>query len=332
MKALIRWGLAIASGTLFGRAAEPPATPAAAALAALEARAAAENTYPNIAESFQCDLVRLVESNTLSSGEEFYRAARLAPPLTGFREVRVEYELMLTAVAKDHLPAEATLPAAWDSLQQALGRPLRFDAWQLSARNPDNEQFSLEAAPKVIRGVWQNPAIAREAAKKTEDNAEVKAIVDADQAARGNWSKLSQDELLKMAEQDQQRNKRIRAIVSEGGLHTAEDFARAALVMQHSSGFAGYRLAHELAISAMLLGDRKMGRWLVAATYDRMLNSVGHVQRFGTQGRRTLVHGSQPVLDEVDERGICDGERQALGCPTLAEKRANFATRRAKTP
>jgi hypothetical protein len=67
-----------------------------------------------------------------------------------------------------------------------------------------------------------------------------------------------------------------------------------------------------------------MGRWLVAATYDRMLHSVGHEQRFGTQGAVMALGNNKPHLAETDETGICDAERLALGCPTLAAKRADF--------
>jgi hypothetical protein len=145
---------------------------------------------------------------------------------------------------------------------------------------------------------------------------------------RKDWSKLSAADLKAVGSNDRQRNVRIREIVKEGGLQTARDFANASLVMQHSSAFAGYELAHELAVCSMLLGDRGMGRWLVAATYDRMLNSVGHDQRFGTQGALTIKPQAKPELRETDEAGICDAERIALGCPTLAAKRADFYTAR----
>ena len=113
---------------------------------------------------------------------------------------------------------------------------------------------------------------------------------------------------------DAARNGRIQAIVAHGDLHTANDFSRASLVMQHSSKFSGYELAHELAVASLILGDRKLGRWLVAATYDRMLLSAGLDQRFATQ---SADYG----LRDVDEAGLCESERRALGCKTLAQMR-----------
>jgi hypothetical protein len=104
---------------------------------------------------------------------------------------------------------------------------------------------------------------------------------------------------------------------SRGELRTAADFANASLVMQHSARFSGYQTAHELAVCAMLLGDRGTGRWLIAATYDRMLGSVGHEQRFGTQ--YSGGPGQPATMQPVDTAGICDAQRTALGCPTLEQ-------------
>jgi hypothetical protein len=329
MPRLSPWILVAAFWTLARAfATDAPAPPPPASLAELEARAPQENSYPAPSPKFHQEVVRLVESNTLASGEDFFRAANVVRgPFPDYRSARMRYELMLAAAAKDDRAAERLLPESWDSLLQTLGRPMRLDVDGWVAGNPDQDEYSLDPAPKVIQSVLRNPAEAREAAGKAIDNAEVQKIVDADQAARAqSWSKLSQADLKAVTANDHQRNVRIREIVNEGGLHTARDFANASLVMQHSSAFAGFELAHELAVCSMLLGDRGLGRWLVAATYDRMLNSTGHDQRFGTQGATMATTQAKPELRETDEAGICDAERLALGCPTLAAKRANFFT------
>jgi hypothetical protein len=157
---------------------------------------------------------------------------------------------------------------------------------------------------------------ARGVAKSVPRNADLKNIVDADQADRRNWNQLTPAEMKATGERDTARNRRTREIIQAGELHTASDFANAALVMQHSAGFSGFQTAHELAVCSMLLGDRGTGRWLIAATYDRMLGSIGHDQRFGTQYRGM---GGTTTLVRVDTAGICDAERKALGCPTLEE-------------
>ena len=284
------------------------------ALDELEARAPKDWTDQKRIEETTAETIALVGRNTLMSGGEFYRAAKLAAwDMRYYRTGRVRYELLLAATAKDFRDAEQDLPEGWDNLLRMLGRPLRLDFSGLVALNPDT--FQLEAAPACIQAVWRNPAAARAALATAKPNPEMQKIVDEDQAVRKqNWSNLTQDELNAITVKDRERNRRTREIVKAGELHTAGDFANASLVMQHSQSFAGFQLAHELAVCSMLLGDRGIGRWLVAATYDRMLGSVGHDQRFATQ------FGSTGLM-WVDETGICDAERKALGCPTLNEER-----------
>lgn len=294
-------------------------------LADLEARAPKESQYPTVVPQFHRDLIHLVESDTLTTGDEFLRAANIAAgPFPDFRAFRTRYELMLAAAAKGDRDADNLIPVNWDALLQTLGRPMRFDMGKLVAQFPDNEQFALDSAPKSIQLVMLYPGKARETAATAVDNTEVQRLVDADQAIRKRWNSLSEAEHKQVASDDHLRNVRVREIVNSETLHTSKDFENASLVMQHSSGFSGYELAHELAVCSMLLGNKGMGRWLVAATYDRMLTSLGHEQRFGTQGAIMALGDDKPHLADTDEAGICDGERLALGCPTLAAKRANF--------
>jgi hypothetical protein len=296
---------------------ETPPAPAAPppTLAELEARVPKDFKDQDMIRNFVGDVVTLAGSNTLNSGEEFYRLAQLAVwGVQEYRVARVRYELLLAATAKGQAGADKELQAAWDILLRLLGRPMRTDTGGYVRLNPGS--FDLEPAPECIAVVWRDPAAARTAAAATQDNLEVQAIVDADQAARKNWSNWTPEEMKAIMAADTARNVRMREIIQAGDLHTARDFSNSSLVMQHSARFSGYQLAHELAVSSLLLGDRSRGRWLVTATYDRMLRSVGHDQRFGTQ--KTM---KGPPL-RVDEEGISDAQRQALGCPTLAQARA----------
>jgi hypothetical protein len=308
--------------------ASPPTTPAAAdttvapnapiTLATLEARPGKAPTDPDYwlcALQLTSQATTLIESNTLKTGDEFFRASKLVSASDNrFRAARIRYELLLAAAAFGHAEAERSLAFAWDDLLANLGRPLRIDFGGLAQK--DAEFYDLEAAPGCVRDVLRDPEKARGAAKSAQRNVEMKKIVDADQADRRAWDKLTPEESKAVGERDTARNQRTREIIKAGELHTASDFANASLVMQHSSRFSGYQTAHELAVCSMLLGDRGTGRWLIAATYDRMLGSIGHDQRFGTQysgmsGTNTLVR--------VDSAGICDAEREALGCPTLEQ-------------
>ena len=304
------------------RAEEAPATPTPAAapltLDALEAAAPKDWKDQAAVIANQDQALALIQGNALQTGPDFFRASNLFTFNRGeYRIGRIQYELLLASAAKGYADAEKSLPGSYDTLMGLLGRPARFDFGGWAQAHPEFAEY--EAAPECVRTVWRDPAAARAAAATSTDNAEVKAIVDADQADRqGNWGARSEEERNATQQRDKDRNIRIREIVAAGDLHTADDFARAALVMQHSGRFAGYRVAHELAVASLLLGDRRLGRWLVTATYDRMLMSAALNQRFGTQ---TGPDG--PV--RVDEAGISDNQRTALGCPTLAEARSRPA-------
>lgn len=275
------------------------------ALAELEARAPKPGAVRLPVTQFMADVNRLVESGTLHTSDQFLRTARLAGLFAGdFRMARVQYELALTAAAMTNRDAEIMLPYAWDALLHTLGRPMRLDVAGFTAKFPD--YFTLEPAPGAIQKVWRNPAASRAAAAAAKNNPELQAILKADQDIREkDWSTFTEAETKALDDGDRQRNLRTRKIVAAGAVHTARDFANAALVMQHSKSFAGFELAHELAVCSMLLGDRSFGRQTVTASYDRMLHSVGHDQRFATQM-------SDDAPTRTDEVGICDAERLAL--------------------
>jgi hypothetical protein len=317
---LIRALLAAASAP--GFAEDLASAGAVPSLTELEQRATTENTRQHARREFHRDVARRVEATTLVTGDDFLRAAKIASgPFETYRQARMRYELLLAAVAMENREAETPLPSSWDLLLRTLGRPQR-----LATPVATESDASQTPMPAAVRNVWQRPEEARQAASVASANAEVQTLVEADQAARKSGGRLSPADVKKMLADDAERNRRIREIVEAGELHTATDFANASLIMQHSGSFSGYQLAHELAVCSLILGDRRTGRWLVAATYDRMLISVGHDQRFGTQGAR-MAPGDKPQLGEVDERGICDAQRLALGCPRLADKRADFYTR-----
>src|SRR5688572_1221277 len=310
-------GIAAGLFAPFVRAEEtPPAlapSAASASLATLEAAAPKDwKDNSNIVANHE-RVIALIEGNTLQTGEDFLRACNLLNFHQGeHRIVRLQYELFLAAAAKDNAAAQKSLAGSYDRVMDRIGRPQRFDFSGWAQAHP--EWTEHEAAPACVVAVWRDPAAARAAAATATDNAEVKTLVAADQADRQNWNNRTPAEAEATQKRDLARNARIREIVAAGDLRTAEDFSRASLVLQHSARFSGFRAAHELAVAAMLLGDRGRGRWLVAAAYDRMLMSVGLNQRFGTQ-----LGPTGPIPG--DEVGICDNERIALGCPTLAEAR-----------
>jgi hypothetical protein len=257
--------------------------------------------------AFNSQVAEFVQTGKLETADELWRAAKIySDPFNNYENSRVRYELGLAAAIKGGKEAREQLPQLWNMLQMSLGRPQRLEG----AHMMDSPRFRMEAAPACIQKVHSGSA-----PSSSGDNAELKAIVDADQKARqADWSKLTQDDMHKIAEEDEKRLARVLELVAANVPATANDFFAAALVMQHGSFYDHYRLAHELAVAGALLGH-STSKWLAAASYDRMLGSCGHRQRYGTQYG---MGGIQPY----DTAGIGDSVRAAMGCPTL-EKAIN---------
>lgn len=257
--------------------------------------------------AFNPQVAEFVQTGKLDTADELWRAAKIySDPFNSYENSRVRYELGLAAAVKGSKESKAQLPMLWNMLQMSLGRPQRLG----ESKVPDQPRFRMDSAPECIQKAYSG-----DSAANATDNAELKAIVDADQKARQtDWSKLTQDEMHKIAEEDGKRSARVLELVAANTPSTANDFFAAALVMQHGSFYDNYRLAHELAVASALLGHPR-ANWLAAASYDRMLGSCGHRQRFGTQ----YGMGGIQLYDTI---GIGDSVRAAMGCPTL-EKAIN---------
>ena len=116
---------------------------------------------------------------------------------------------------------------------------------------------------------------------------------------------------------DRQHQREVLGFLQTGKLGSATDYYYAALIMQHGSCPARYKLANRLAQQAINLGDETEDtRWLYAATLDRYLRNVGKPQKLGTQ---YLSQGDscEYRLEPVDPH-TTDEERAKYGVPPLA--------------
>jgi hypothetical protein len=168
----------------------------------------------------------------------------------------------------------------------------------------------------------QPPAPPAASAAAQVSNPEMKAMFDADQAARSNPAGIDWDVL---APQDEARRRRTRALLDAGRLLTADDFYRAAFVFQHGSAPADYLLAHVLATAAVARGHRE-APWIAAATLDRYLQEIGQPQVFGTQ------FSGRPTTQEPYDRALFpDSLRAVFAVPdqaAQAERLRMFEERR----
>lgn len=147
-----------------------------------------------------------------------------------------------------------------------------------------------------------------------ESNADLKKIVEEDQAARTVQSKTDWKPISRT---DADRRLLVRKMIDSGQLHTAEDYRGAALVFQHGSQPDDYLLAHSLAVIAASKGD-KTGTWLAAATLDRYLQSKKQPQIYGTQF--SFTDNTPASQEPYNKTLITDELRKQLGVSTLAEQ------------
>ena len=148
------------------------------------------------------------------------------------------------------------------------------------------------------------------------DNAELQALFQADLEDRKagpaiDWSIVKP--------RDDARLKRAKELYASSALKTGADWLHAALILQHSDEPDDFLLAHEMCVAALAEGE-KGGRWLVAATEDRFLRSIGRMQRFGTQYEPAEKAGSFRLAPTDPQ--VTDDLRGALGAPPLAEAKA----------
>ncbi|WP_101927065.1 MULTISPECIES: hypothetical protein [Luteimonas] len=151
------------------------------------------------------------------------------------------------------------------------------------------------------------------------DNAELATLYREDQDARKvadiDWSIVSRE--------DAGRRERVLTLMRDGALRTAPDHYHAAMVFQHGQGLEDIRIAHALAtVASTRVPDEMRYRWLVAASWDRILTTQLQPQWYGTQFKGDAVGF---FLFPVAEDAVDDAERARMGVPPLAETQARVA-------
>jgi hypothetical protein len=151
------------------------------------------------------------------------------------------------------------------------------------------------------------------------DNAELANLFQQDQADRDaaniDWNVVGP--------RDEARRARVQALLDAGAIRSAADHYPAAMVFQHGESLADYRLANALATIAMAQapGDSHY-RWLVGASWDRLLMRQLQPQWYGTQYKGDA---KGMYLYPVTKDAIGDEERKAMVGHTLAEELAHVA-------
>jgi hypothetical protein len=265
--------------------------------------------YQALADSARRRVAAMIERDALRTAADFLAASSLAADPTGWYENRrVEHELALAALVLGHPDAPRRVKQSWDALNWSIGRGQRFGSF---ARDGVPDNMDPVPAPAVVRRVLDSLPAARAAVAGRADHAELQRLRDLDQMIR--QPPIDAAKQRRMREEDPPRRARVLALIEQRAPATGRDFHNAALVLQHGGRPDDYRLAHELSLAAIALGDTS-ATWLVSRTYDRWLLSLGHRQRFATQ-----YGGARGDLRPIDTTATNDRMRTLLGSRPLAE-------------
>ena len=145
-------------------------------------------------------------------------------------------------------------------------------------------------------------------------NMELSRLVADDQSARRAGKAETDWESIRVA--DATRRSKVRRMLSEGSIKAPIDYENAALILQHGDTTEDFRLAHSMATTAVALEpERRFARWLQAATWDRLLISLGRLQWYGTQ-RRVNPDDGDVVMLPIDPE-VTNAHRLSMGQPAI---------------
>jgi hypothetical protein len=265
--------------------------------------------YSKLTETSRRKVLELIALDALRTPDDFLVTSTLATDPSGFYESRrLEHELALVALVMGQPEALKRLGLTWDGLNWSMGRGQRIGTYM---RNGVANNMDPVPAPAVIRELFKNPSAARARAAEATNNAELQKMRDEDQKDRED--PIDQAKMARMDADDSVHKTRTLELLEEGAAKTGRDMHNAATVLQHGDTPDDYRLAHELSIAAIALGDTT-ALWLVSRSYDRMLLSMGHRQRLNTQ-----YGGAEAKPLPLDTTGVNDRIRVALGSRRLAD-------------
>lgn len=148
----------------------------------------------------------------------------------------------------------------------------------------------------------------------TPSNSRIAELKTADQADRSPGGAT-----LNVSLRDAERRAEIRSLLSQGLVRSASDYLDAALILQHGETPEDHQLAYALATISLEIEPTRRARFLVAATWDRILWRRNKPQWYATNYVR---EGDKWVLWTVDEAAITEEERERMSGRTLEESKA----------
>lgn len=127
------------------------------------------------------------------------------------------------------------------------------------------------------------------------------------------------DAVEELRTRDASRRKRVTMMMELGEVKTKNDLYHAAVIFQHGEEAGDFLTAHRLATLASILGHRT-ARWLLAASLDRYLMSVGQGQVYGTQFEYNPKEKRYQLKLPVQDPLMLGFEKEMLGIPTVSQR------------
>lgn len=129
----------------------------------------------------------------------------------------------------------------------------------------------------------------------------------------------TEEEIVKLKERDHARRKRVVVMMELGEIKTKNDLYHAAVIFQHGENHVDFLTSHRLATLAAILGHRT-ARWLLAASLDRYLMSIGVGQIYGTQFEYNPAEKRYQLKLPVQEPIMLSFEKETLGVPAVSDR------------
>jgi hypothetical protein len=125
--------------------------------------------------------------------------------------------------------------------------------------------------------------------------------------------------LAQLKESDKARRKRLYVMLELGEVKTKRDLYHAAVILHHGVEPSDFLYAHRLSTMAALMGH-KTARWLLAASLDRYLMSLGQGQIYGTQFEYNPSDGRYQLKLPMQDSVTFSWEKEFFGIPTVADR------------
>lgn len=150
------------------------------------------------------------------------------------------------------------------------------------------------------------------------DNLRLEELFAADQKDRERVYD-SQEGVRDLKHRDAMRRTLVGEMIGQGGVNTPNDLYHAAVIYLHGAHPKDFLAAHRLSSVGAINGHR-LCRWLMAASLDRFLMSVGLAQVYGTQFEHDADENKYQLRLPIDDAGLLEFEKKFFNVPAVVDR------------